>query len=236
MYYETAAFTLLELFRLGGITMWPLTVYSIATIAIGLERIVYLGYHNLQVDDMSGKVSQMLEEGDYDGAVSYLSPLTKKRMGARVLFALVNRARDITKTPDAFSEKSLERVAGSEATTCIGSLENGFNFLVALGSIAPLTGFLGTVTGMISAFRAIAEATDVNPQVVAGGINEALITTVYGLIVAIFAMVFHTIFSHIVDKFAARIEKNCSDLIAKIGDLQGRKMRNQSVQNQEQAA
>jgi len=222
MEYQAEAFTLLELFRLGGITMWPLTVYSIATIAIGLERIIYLSYHNLQIDDMGARVSQMMADGDYDGAVEYLSPQTKRRMGARVLLALVNRARDLIKSPGGFSEKSVERAAGSEATVCIGSLESGFNFLVALGSIAPLTGFLGTVTGMIGAFRAIAEATDVNPQVVAGGINEALITTVYGLIVAIFAMVFHTIFSHVVDKFAGRVEKNCSDLIVEIADSQGR--------------
>ncbi|MCL2193008.1 MAG: MotA/TolQ/ExbB proton channel family protein [Treponema sp.] len=222
MEYQTEAFTLLELFRLGGITMWPLTAYSIATLAIGLERIIYLSYHNLQIDDMGAKVSQMMAEGDYDGAAEYLAPQTKRRMGARILLAMVNRARDVIKAPGGFSEKPVERTTTSEATVCINSLESGFNFLVALGSIAPLTGFLGTVTGMISAFRAIAEATDVNPQVVAGGINEALITTVYGLIVAIFAMVFHTIFSNIVDRFAARVEKNCSDLIAEIADQQAR--------------
>jgi len=236
MEYETAAFTLLELFRLGGITMWPLTVYSIATIAIGLERIIYLSYHNLQIDDMGGKVSRMLAEGDYNGAAEYLSPQTKRRMGARVLLALVNRSRDVIKAPGGFSEKPVERAAASEATVCLNSLENGFNFLVALGSIAPLTGFLGTVTGMIGAFRAIAEATEVNAQVVAGGINEALITTVYGLIVAIFAMVFHTIFSHIVDKFAGRVEKNCSDLIAEIADQQGRNQQGRSEQGQVQPA
>ena len=61
-----------------------------------------------------------------------------------------------------------------------------------------------------------------NAQVVAGGIYEALITTVYGLIVAIFAMVFHTVFSHVVDKFAARVEKTCSDLMAELAEPQGR--------------
>ncbi|MDR0513337.1 MAG: MotA/TolQ/ExbB proton channel family protein [Treponema sp.] len=236
MYYETAAFSLLELFRLGGITMWPLTLFSIATIAIGLERIIYLGYHNLQIDQMGGKVSQMLTDGDYDGAERYLSPLTKKNMGARVLLALVNRAKGTAKEPGSFAAKQVERAAETEATTCIDSLENGFNFLVALGSIAPLTGFLGTVTGMIGAFRAIAEAVDVNVNVVAGGIYEALITTVYGLIVAIFAMIFHTVFSHIVDKFAARVEKTCSGLIAEITVRQGRDVQTPGVQVQEQQA
>jgi biopolymer transport protein ExbB len=101
---------------------------------------------------------------------------------------------------------------------CINSLENGFNFLTALGSLSPLTGFLGTVSGMIGAFRSIAEATEVNAQIVANGIYEALITTVFGLVIAIIAMIFHSIFSHVVDKFASRVERACSVLIAQLAE------------------
>jgi biopolymer transport protein ExbB len=119
-----------------------------------------------------------------------------------------------------FSERRVERAAETEAMTCVGSLEKGFNFLVALGSLSPLTGFLGTVTGMIGAFKSIAEAPDVNAQIVAGGIYEALITTVFGLIVAIIAMVFHSIFTHIVDNFTAEVEKTCSDLLTEIAEQQ----------------
>ena len=213
---QAVAFTLLELFQLGGITMWPLALFSVATVAIGLERAIYFGRHDLRLDDLHAKVSRMLAEGDYEGAARFLSPLAKRRMGARVLLALVSRSRPEKERP--FSEKRAERAAEAEAAACVSSLENGLGFLVALGSISPLTGFLGTVTGMIGAFRAIAEAADVNAQVVAGGIYEALITTVYGLIIAIVAMAFHAVFSHIVDRFAAQVEKNCSDLIAEISE------------------
>jgi biopolymer transport protein ExbB len=123
------------------------------------------------------------------------------------------------KPGQGFSEHRIEQAAETEAATCVNSLENGFNFLTALGSLSPLTGFLGTVSGMIGAFRSIAEATDVNAQIVANGIYEALITTVFGLIIAIIAMIFHSIFSHVVDKFASSVEKTCSDLIAQIADL-----------------
>jgi biopolymer transport protein ExbB len=215
---NNVSFSLLELFKMGGITMWPLTVYSIAVITIGIERLIYLLYHKLQIDDIGGAVMEYVRKNDYSGAVEYLMPLTKRRMGARVLLALVNRAKPDKGKP--FSEHHVERAVETEAMICINSLENGFNFLVALGSLSPLTGFLGTVTGMIGAFRAIAEATEVNAQIVASGIYEALITTVYGLIVAIFAMVFHSIFSHIVDRFASNVEKTCSDIIAEITDKQ----------------
>jgi biopolymer transport protein ExbB len=112
----------------------------------------------------------------------------------------------------------MEKAVETEAMNCVNSLENGFNFLTALGSLSPLTGFLGTVSGMIGAFKSIAEATEVNAQIVANGIYEALITTVFGLIIAIIAMIAFSIFSHIVDKFAAEVEKSCSELITEIAD------------------
>ncbi|MCL2066610.1 MAG: MotA/TolQ/ExbB proton channel family protein [Treponema sp.] len=212
---ESASFSLLELFKLGGIFMWPLLFFSIATVAISIERAIYLSYHNLKLDFLSARVTQFAENSDYSGAAEYLSGLTKKHMGARILLALIKHSNP----GPAFSEHRAERAAETEAMNCINSLENGFNFLTALGSVAPLTGFLGTVSGMIGAFRSIAEATEVNAQIVANGIYEALITTVYGLVIAIIAMVFHSVFTHIVNKFTLRVEKACSDLIALLSSL-----------------
>jgi biopolymer transport protein ExbB len=205
----TVSFSLLELFKLGGIFMWPLLFFSIAVFALSLERGIYLGYHNLRVDDMAARVSRYAAEKNLEEARTYLGGLTKRRMGARVLLALVNHAG---------SERRMERAAEAEAMGNINSLENGFSFLTALGSLSPLTGFLGTVSGMIGAFRSIAEAVEVNAQIVANGIYEALITTVFGLIIAIVAMVAHSLFSHRVDKFAADLEKSCSELITEIAD------------------
>jgi biopolymer transport protein ExbB len=215
---STVSFSLMELFKMGGVFMWPLLVFSVATITIGIERAIYFIYHSVRIDDLGGGVSRMMANGDYQGAQEFLSAQTGRRMGARVLLALVNRAAPVGNKP--FSEHHTERAAETAAMSCINSMENGFNFLTALGSLSPLTGFLGTVSGMIGAFKSIAEATEVNAQIVANGIYEALITTVFGLIIAIIAMIFHSIFSHIVDKFAAEIEQVCSDLIAEIADRQ----------------
>jgi biopolymer transport protein ExbB len=201
----STTFTILEYFVLGGFFMWPLLLFSVATIAITLERAIYIFYHNLRLDDLEQKTEEYIHAGDTEGARIYLSGLTKRRMGARVLLALINRAH--------LSERHMEKAAETEALSCINSLENGFNFLTALGSLSPLTGFLGTVSGMIGAFRSIAEATDVNAQIVANGIYEALITTVFGLIIAIIAMIAHSLFSHVVDKFAVDVERSCSNLI-----------------------
>jgi biopolymer transport protein ExbB len=201
-----ASISLFELFGLGGVFMWPLLFFSVAVIAIILERIVYLLYHNLRLGDMKDRVGGFIAAGDIAGARDYLSGLTKRRMGARIFLTLVNRS--------GLSEHRMERAIEAEALSCINSLENGFNFLTALGSLSPLTGFLGTVSGMISAFKSIAEAAEVNAQIVANGIYEALITTAFGLIIAIIAIIAHFLFSSIVDRFASDVEKTCSDLIA----------------------
>jgi biopolymer transport protein ExbB len=211
---ETASFSLMEFFKLGGFFMWPLLFFSIAAVAISLERAIYLLCHNLSIDDLAVQVSGFIKKRDYTGAAGYLSALKNRRMGARILLALIRHSV----TDSGFSEHRAERAAETEALNCINSLENGFTFLTALGSLSPLTGFLGTVSGMIGAFRSIAEATEVNAQIVANGIYEALITTVFGLVIAIIAMISHSVFSHIVDKFASKIERTCSVLIAQLAE------------------
>ncbi|MDR2095496.1 MAG: MotA/TolQ/ExbB proton channel family protein [Treponema sp.] len=203
-----STFSLLELFNMGGIFMWPLLFFSIATVAVALERAFYIFYHNLRLDDLYDTVRRYIEKDDIPGAWQYLKGVSPRRLGARILLVIIERAR--------LPERHIEKAAEAEALNLINSLENGFNFLTALGSLSPLTGFLGTVSGMIGAFKSIAEATDVNAQIVANGIYEALITTVYGLVIAIIAMVAHSLFTHIVDKFASGLEKTCSDLIIEI--------------------
>ena len=185
--------------------MWPLLVFSVAAMAIILDRILYLFRHKLQIDELASKVLDCIQKGSINTAAGFLEPLTGKSMGAKVLLALVNHSD--------LSEDRLEKTVETEALGCINSLESGFNFLTAIGSLAPLTGFLGTVSGMISAFRSIAEATEVNAQIVANGIYEALITTVFGLIIAIIAMSGYYILTSFVDRFAVRTEQACSELI-----------------------
>ena len=211
MQNATVGFTLLELFQLGGVLMWPLLVFSIAAVGITLERGIYLFYHNLKLNDLKEKIEAFIKESNIEEAVKFLEGQNKRRFGTPILLTLLQRR--------SLSEYRLEKAVESEAAKSISSLENGFSFLTALGAISPLTGFLGTVMGMIGAFRSIAEAVDVNAQIVASGIYEALITTVFGLAIAIVAMSAHSLFTHIVDKFASEVETVCSDLIITLGEM-----------------
>ena len=202
--------SLIELFNLGGPFMWVLLVFSIATLTIIIERCIYIGWHDSKVTPLSNKVKQCLREGKKEEAEKMLSELSHKKTAATILYALLTNSK--------FGEARMENAAECEAQERIRRMENGFNYLTALSSIAPLTGFLGTVSGMIGAFKSIAAATDVNAQLVANGIYEALITTVFGLIIAIAALVAYNLLVQRVDTFAAETSKCINDLIPELLD------------------
>ena len=202
--------SLIELFNLGGPFMWVLLVFSIATITIIIERCIYIAWHDSRVTPLSNRVKQLLREGKKDEAEKMLSELGHKKTAATILYALLTNSK--------FGEARMENAAECEAQERIRRMENGFNYLTALSSIAPLTGFLGTVSGMIGAFKSIAAATDVNAQLVANGIYEALITTVFGLIIAIAALVAYNLLVQRVDTFAAETSKCINDLIPELLD------------------
>ncbi len=89
----------------------------------------------------------------------------------------------------------------------LNQMERGLVFLQGIGNLAPLLGFLGTVTGMITAFAAIAAATTVNARIVAVGIQEALITTAGGLFVAAPSTFFYYLFLHVVHQRMGQSEE-----------------------------
>ena len=201
-------FSLIELFKLGGPFMWVLLVFSVFTVAIVIERILYLSWHDFKVAPICEKVKALLIENKRNEAENFLASYSRKQAIASVLKALIENAR--------YGESRMERAAEAEVQERLRRMESGFNYLTALSSLAPLTGFLGTVSGMIGAFQSIAQATDVNAQLVAGGIYEALITTVFGLIIAIVALVAYNLLIQKVDTFAAETSKAINDLVPEL--------------------
>jgi biopolymer transport protein ExbB len=202
------SFSLLQLFQMGGIFMWPLLVFSIVTVAIAIERAVYILSRDLHVMPAANSVSGFIKNGNLRGAAAFLGQLPQKCQVKPVLAKLIENA--------GLEEHQVENSVETEAQLVITDMEAGFNFLPAIGSLAPLTGFLGTVSGMIGAFHSIATAAEVNAQIVANGIYEALITTVFGLIIAIVAMVAHALLSAAVDRFTLDTEQALSRLITEM--------------------
>ncbi len=181
----------------GGYLMYPIMICSVLTLAILFERLFALRRSRIIPEKFIVEVSDLVRQQRMEDA------LTQCRLNnssiARILMAGISR-----------HNKSRQQV--KEAIEDIGRLEaaNLERFLTILGTIAgiaPLLGLLGTVTGMIKAFSVISHAGIGNPQMLAGGISEALITTATGLTVAIPAFVFYKFLRSRVDKRILRMER-----------------------------
>ena len=159
-------------------------------------------------------LSDRIEEKGLEGALAYVGE-TKDQRIANIL----QNGYDVSSDDPEIFTAGVER----EASEVIVLLERGLTILASVSTIAPLIGFLGTVSGMINAFDAIANADQVNAKVVAGGIKEALVTTAAGLIVAIPTMSFYQFLTGKVNGFATEVEEAANkiykELLKKKGKL-----------------
>jgi biopolymer transport protein ExbB len=206
---------LVDLFIVGGWSMWPLLAASIIGLGVALERFYFFFSTKLISKGFNQDLDDIVEEKGLVGAKEFLE--SKKE--ERISMILTNGMEVSSADPELFV-KGIEREAGEVMTI----LEKGLPILAAVSTIAPLVGFLGTVSGMINAFDAIANADQVNAKVVAGGIKEALITTAAGLIVAIPAMAFYQILTGKVNGFAADVEEAANRIYKEYLKLQGQKL------------
>ncbi len=195
----------------GGYLMYPIILCSILTVAILFERLFALRRSRIIPEKFIIEVSDLVRQQRMEDA------LTQCRLNdssiSRILMAGISR-----------HDKSRQQV--KEAIEDIGRLEaaNLERYLTILGTIAgiaPLLGLLGTVTGMIKAFSVISHAGIGNPQMLAGGISEALITTAAGLTVAIPAFVFYKLLRSRVDKRILRMERVSIELLDLINQEKG---------------
>ncbi len=181
----------------GGYLMYPIMLCSILTLAILFERLFALRRSRIIPEKFIIEVSDLVRQQRMEDA------MTQCRLNnssiARVLMAGISRHNK----PRQQVKEAIEDIGRIEAAV----LERFLTILGTIAGIAPLLGLLGTVTGMIKAFNVISHAGIGNPQMLAGGISEALITTATGLSVAIPAFVFYKLLRSRVDKRILRMER-----------------------------
>lgn len=204
---------LVTLFIKGGMFMWPLLICSIIGVAVVIERFITLAKARTDVRRLMKRVLDALHSKGIEAAASECER-TRGPIAA-ILHAGLKRAEHGT--------EAVERAIETAGTIETSFLERGLIWLASVTSIAPLLGFLGTVSGMIRAFNAIAEAEQVNAKLVASGISEALITTAAGLIIAIPIQAFHNYFVSVIDRFVIEMEEASADLIDTLSVLMGGK-------------
>jgi biopolymer transport protein ExbB len=196
---------LYEWFRRGGIFMWPILLCAALGMGLIIERFIFYKKAKLNPREFIEEFDSVLKSRTIRDAENLCAE--KKMVISRILLkGLKLRSLGLDHV-----EKGISAAGSIE----IASLEKGLSVLSAVGNIAPLIGFLGTVSGMITAFQSIAAADQVSARLVAGGIYEALITTEAGLIVAIPVLAFYNYFIHRIEAFVADIERISADIAEK---------------------
>lgn len=166
----------------GGATFMSFVlVCLILGLAFVIERIISLNLATTNTRKLLLAVEDRVKAGDINGA----KELCRAQRGpiASIFYQGLDRVNEGAEVV----EKSIIAYGGVQ----MGLLERGLPWISLFIALAPMLGFMGTVIGMIGAFDAIAAAGDINPTIVAGGIKVALLTTVFGLIVAIILQIFY---------------------------------------------
>ena len=211
-------FSLMGVIRsLGGIALGVvivLLIMSIWSIAIMVERYLTFSAAKNQSREFAPKVAASLKNAKIDEAIS-LSEKYKKSHLAMVLNAGLQEFRahqlssDISGEVMDASKRALQRATAIK----IAEFKRGLSGLATIGSTAPFVGLFGTVFGIINAFQGMRSAETAGISAVAGGIAEALVTTAFGLLVAVPAVWLFNYFVSKVDNFVVEMDNSSAELI-----------------------
>jgi biopolymer transport protein ExbB len=181
--------TFAEMWRVGGWCMWPLGLCSIATLFFVIRNILMLRTKNLLRADLKPEIEGLLARRELKGVREVCQ--NNPSLMTSVLDAGLERVSEDDFDP-AHVMEAIEEAGNEQMVTFMRPI----NYLSMIGSVAPMLGLLGTVSGMIKAFQTISAGGMGKPELLAGNIGEALITTAAGLIIAIPAMTAYFVFKN----------------------------------------
>ena len=172
-------------------------------LALAIERIIYLNMATTDTDKLLNNVESALQSGGVDAA----KEVCRNTNGpvASIFYQGLERSNE--------GVEMVEKSIVSYGSVQMGLLEKGLSWISLFIALAPMLGFMGTVIGMIGAFDAIEAAGDISPSLVAGGIKVALLTTVFGLIVAMILQIFYNYLIAKVDSLVNSMEDASISLI-----------------------
>ena len=204
---------LTEKYTAGGIFMHPILASLIIGLAFSFERLWTLTKAKTNTKKFIVDVKRALTSGGVEAAKKVCE--NTRGPVASVFYAGLLRYDEGL---DA-AEKAIVAYGGIE----MGFLERGLIWISTFITIAPMLGFTGTVQGMIEAFDAIKEAAQISPAVVAEGISVALLTTLFGLVVAMILQVFYNFFVSRIDRLVGDMEQSSIELIDALYEIKVKK-------------
>jgi biopolymer transport protein ExbB len=172
-------------------------------LALCIERIIYLTLSEINAKRLLADIDKKVEAGDVEGAKS-LCRDTRGPVASICYQGLMH----IDETMD-----TVERSIVSYGSVQSAKLERGCSWITLFIAMAPSLGFLGTVIGMVMSFDQIQEAGDISPTIVAAGMKVALITTIFGIIVALILQVFYNYILSKIEHLTAQMEESAITLL-----------------------
>ena len=204
---------MVQYFHDGGNFMWPILVALVFGLGFTLERIYSLMMSRIDSKTFFDDITKII---DNDGAEAALELCEQTQGPVSAIFhaGLSRLHRGLAEV-----EKAIQNAGAIE----MAFLEKNMIWLNAVITIAPMLGFTGTVIGMIKAFDAIKAANDISPAVVAGGISQALLTTAFGLVVAMIIQTFQNLFVSRIDKLVLEMEEQSVKIIDHLYEAETKK-------------
>lgn len=196
-------------YEAGGIFMHPILACLVLGLAFCIERFWTLSRARVNTKEFIVKVTKALNDGGVEAAKEVCA--NTRGPVASVFHAGLLRADEGLEA----AEKAIIAYGGIE----MSFLEKGMIWISTFITIAPMLGFTGTVQGMITAFDAIKEAAQISPAIVADGISVALLTTLFGLVVAMLLQVAYNYFISRIDRLVGDMEESSIELIDALYEL-----------------
>jgi len=192
-----------EFITAGGPFMWPLLACSILIISISIEKSWFLQNRLVSPKGLCNQIMNLLKNdlmsNKQAAEISNLSSLG---------FLLINCIKYKN-----LPRENLESKIEEKAIEVKYFLERRLSMLGTIATISPLLGLLGTVVGMITAFTGLTETSGANPDLLASGISQALITTAFGLLIAVPGLVLHKYFEQKINYLLISLQKEVSGFI-----------------------
>jgi biopolymer transport protein ExbB len=196
-----------KIFLAGGPIMWPILICSIWALAVVMERLWFLNRIKIDADRFLRSVLEKVKQHKTGEALSDCDA-TKNPAGQILKVGILKEGRTRQEMKEAIEDAALYEVP---------LVEKNLNVLATIAHVSPLLGLLGTVTGMVSCFQTIQIKTtsthQVTPGDLAGGIWEALLTTVFGLVVAIPAFIAYNYLVSRVNGIILDMERAAAELV-----------------------
>jgi biopolymer transport protein ExbB len=198
--------SLLSLLMKGGIVMIPIVILSIISVYVFIERWMHIRTRAKGLPNFTNQIIDKLEEGNM-AAANTLCERNNGAMGNIIQSGLICIGKPV---------REIESMMESQANIEISEMEKNLNYLGLIAGIAPMLGFIGTISGVIKIFYNISLTDNISIGIIAGGLYEKMISSGSGLVVGLLAYTGYHLLNHLIDSFSLDVQKQTLSFLQRI--------------------